>query len=209
VGVRLLVAAVAAVFLAGCEVYAVPNPVICPGERKGLFEFTAVQITANTDGTLLCPFANPADPDYQSGQVLPSFTFVAEICFAASGDGAALCPQVAHAVPNVGTHTGDTIDVGLEGSVSVAGCTCATPQAAAAGGCLCPTTSPSTCSCPVVQRQQFGGSLLPIAGGYSGFSGTIRYTVTPPTIPAGIEPCRCDQPCTYSYNLTATSVGSR
>ena len=42
---RLLLAASAIFLLVGCEVYAVPEPIACPGDRQGTFDFAAVQQT--------------------------------------------------------------------------------------------------------------------------------------------------------------------
>jgi hypothetical protein len=199
---RPILAAAAAVFLSGCEVYAVPSPLPCPGERQGLFDFAAEQVVTAND----CFFAQPANAAYQ---VLGSFGFPATVNFAAEGDGAALCKQVAHALPNLGTHTGVSIDVASEAGLSVGGCTCLTPEAAAAGACLCPPNTPQTCSCPVVQEQRIRGDLVAIPGGFSGFEGVILYTVKPPPLPPLAQPCDCHVTCTYSYALTATTVGTR
>ncbi len=199
---RLLLAAAAAGFLSGCEVYAVPSPLPCPGERQGIFDFAAEQVVNPGD----CFFAQPGSPAYQ---VLGSIAFPATVNFAEVGDGAALCKQEPHALPNLGTHTGPSIDVASEATLSVGGCTCLTPEAAAAGGCLCPPNTPQTCSCPVLQQQRIQGDLVPIPGGYSGFEGTLLYTVTPPPLPPLAQPCDCHVTCTYAYALTATVVGTR
>ena len=197
-----LLAAAAVAFLSGCEVYAVPSPLPCPGERQGIFDFAASQVVSPGD----CFFADPQSNVYQ---VLGSFGFPATINFDAAGDGAALCKQVAHALPNLGTHAGLAIDVASETTLSVGGCTCLTPEAATAGACLCPPNTPQTCSCPVLQQQRIVGSLIPIPGGFSGFEGSILYTVTPPPLPPLVQPCDCHVSCTYSYDLTATTVGTR
>jgi hypothetical protein len=201
VGLRLLAAAAAAVILSACEVYAVPSPLPCPGERQGVFDFAANQVQSPSD----CLFARPG-PSYQ---VLPSFPFTASINFEATGNGAALCKQVAHALPNLGTHAGPSIDVALVTGLSVGGCTCLDPEAAAAGGCVCPTSTPQTCSCPVVQEQRIRGDLLPTTGGFSGFTGTLVYTVSPPPLPPLVAPCDCQVTCSYSYDLGATTVSAR
>jgi hypothetical protein len=199
---RLLLAAISAALLASCEVYAVPNPPDCPGLSQGAFDFAASQVVSPGD----CFFAQPSSSVYQ---VLPSFGFPGVIAFDASGDGAALCKSAAHAVPNVGTHAGDSIDVASVAALSVGGCTCPSPEAAAASGCLCAPNTPTTCSCPVGQEQRIQGSLLPIPGGYAGFDGTIVYTVTPPQLPPGTALCDCHVTCTYSYALAATVSGQR
>jgi hypothetical protein len=199
--VRVLLAGSAAVLLSGCEVYAVPSPLPCPGERQGIFDFVANQVVNPDD----CFFAQPGNAAYQ---VLGSFGFPATVNFDATGDGAALCKQAAHALPNLGTHAGLSIDVALENVLSVGGCTCSTPEAATAGGCLCPPNTPTTCSCPVRQQQRIQGALVPIPSGFSGFEGSILYTVTPPPLPPLDQPCDCHVSCTYAYELTATTVGT-
>ncbi len=207
-GVRLLVAAAAAVLLAGCEVYAVPSPVDCPGVPQATFDFVANQVVSPTD----CFFAQPTNPDGTPNgvyQVSPSFEFPGVVSFAETGDGAALCKSVPHAIPNLGTRSGLSIDVASDAALSVGGCTCPTPQDAAASGCLCAPNTPTTCSCPVGQRQRITGTLTPRPGGFERFDGSILYSVTPPPLPPGTNPCDCHVACTYSYALAGAVTGQR
>jgi hypothetical protein len=218
-------AAVAALLLAGCEVYAVPDPYPCPGVQQGVFDFSGTQIL---DPLPTCYFAQPGSSIYQVNN--PMSSFQGTISF--DGDVAALCVGNAHAAINFGTHgvspDGPTIDVyypdlAVPGGapVSVGGCTCPSAEAVKASGCTCPTASPtSNCSCPVLLRQNTVGTLIPTTKGFSGFTGQMINTVRfrpdlPPELacdclrstPDGTSPVAME--CAYSYAVTATSVGSR
>lgn len=216
-------AATAALLLAGCEVYAVPDPLPCPGVQKGVFDFSGTQIL---DPLPTCYFAQPGSSIYQVNN--PMNPFQGTIAF--DGDAAALCVGNAHAAINVGTHGGTpdapTIDVFYPEfepgtPVSVAGCSCPSAAAVTASGCSCPSSSPtSNCSCPALLRQNTQGALIPRTGGFSGFTGVMINTVK---FRVGLSPdlaCDCLRSgpvgptpaimeCAYSYTLTATSVGSR
>jgi len=204
--VRVLAVAVAALLLCGCEVYAVPSPISCPGNLQGTFDFVADQIANPTD----CSFTQP--PGDPASQVVPQILFVGSISFA---DGttkpgvAALCKSVPHALPSMGEHANLAIRVEQEFPLTVAGCTCPSAKAAVAARCGCPPDSPSTsCSCPVIQEQVIEGNLIPIPGGYSGFNGSLTYYVFPPLDVAPENLCNCQRICSYSYKLAAKTVGA-
>ncbi len=201
---RAPAAAVAALLLAGCEVYAVPSPIPCPGDRQGVFDFAGEQTPSPDD----CFFAQPGNPAYQVNNPI---AFPGTVNFGPGATDAALCITTPHAEPRLGTHSGVDIDVAYVNlTASVGGCTCPTAEAVAAARCLCPPDSPlSGCSCPVFLEERITGSLLPIPGGYSGFQGTQVVTVRPPPGAVPAQPCDCHVTCTYSYALTAKTVGSR
>jgi hypothetical protein len=202
VALRLRLAALGALLACGCEVYAVPSPLPCPGDLQGTFDFAAARIVQPTD----CFFAQSGNP---ANQVTNPIGFPGVISFMPDGTGAALCKSVAHAVPNLGTRSGLTIDVASVEPLSVGGCTCPSADAVTAGNCSCPPNSPlSNCSCPVVQEQRIQGTLVPIPGGFSGFTGVLVYNLKPPgSVPSGT--CDCQVACSYSYDLEATVVGAR
>jgi hypothetical protein len=204
VALRLPLAVLSALLLCSCEVYAVPNPPVCPGVQQGVFDFAAEQVVAPGD----CVFAQPSGGVYQ---VLGSFAFSGAINFDASGNGAALCKSAPHARPNLGTHTGLAIDVAEVFTLTVNGCKCGNAETAAAAKCACPPDSPgSNCSCPVVLEQRITGALSQaVTGVYDGFSGTLLNTVTVEPLPAPTARCDCQDPCSYAYDLAATVVGSR
>ena len=200
---RIRLATLGALLLCGCEVYAVPNPIPCPGDAQASLDFAADQVVLATD----CFFAQPGNPAYQ---VAGSIAFPGVISFMPEGNGAALCRTAPHAVPNLGTHTGLAIDVASVALLSVGACTCPSAAAVTAGNCLCPPNSPlSNCSCPVAQEQRIQGTLQPVPGGFSGFVGSLIYTVTPPPGSVPAEICDCHVTCTYSYALAAKVVGTR
>ncbi|MCX5731505.1 MAG: hypothetical protein NTY18_09170, partial [Deltaproteobacteria bacterium] len=161
------------------------------------------QVVLPTD----CFFARPGNPAYQ---VAGSIAFPGVISFIPGSNGAALCRSAAHAVPNLGTHTGPAIDVASVFTLPVNGCTCPSAAAATASRCGCPADSPTqNCSCQVVHEQRIQGNLIPIAGGYSGFDGILVNTVEPAP---GLDPsqlCDCQKTCSYSYALAAKVVGGR
>jgi hypothetical protein len=212
VGLRLLVAAAAAVLLAGCEVYAVPDPLPCPGDRQGVFEFSGNQVVVPG---ATCFFAVPGDPAYQ---VVNPISFQGTINFGPVSGEAAICVSQPHALPRLGTHqsgvvqgqTVELIDVRYENRTgSVGACSCPSPQAVSDGACLCPPNSLQGCSCPVVVEERIQGALAPAtAGSAQTFTGTQLVTVTPRVGP-GATPCNCLVACTYSYDMAATAVGSR
>jgi hypothetical protein len=204
VGLRLLAAAAAAVFLSACEVYAVPSPLPCPGESQGVFDFAGEQIPSPDD----CFFAQPGNP---ADQVNP-LAFQGTVSFGPGASEAALCISKPHALPRLGTHSGLAVDVAYVNlTASVGGCTCPSQEAVTAGKCLCssPSTPLENCSCPVFIEERVQGSLIASAGGYSGFQGTQVVNVTPPDIPLPAEPCDCQVACSFSYALTAKTVGTR
>ena len=206
---RIAIAAAAAVFLTGCETYAVPGPLPCPGERQGVFDFSATQVPNAND----CFFAQPGNP---ANQVLGSFVFQAAVNFgpAELPDNAAVCIQAAHAVPREGVHTGlqdPLIDVAYSNLTgSVVACTCPSEAAVTAGRCSCPPNDPLTnCSCPVIVVEQITGTLAGSPGAYTGFTGKQTVSVRPLVDPLPGPVCDCLQVCSYSYDLTAKTVGSR
>jgi len=212
VALRLLAAVVSALFLCGCEVYAVPNPITCPDVRQGTFNFVGQQILSPDD----CFFAQPGNPYYQ---VSASRTFAATISFVPGGDKAVLCVAASHAVPNEGIYFVNTldqheIDVMSPFVLPVNGCTCPSAEAATASGCGCPASSPtSNCQCLVLHEQRIQGVLqeYPQAtpAGFSGFDGVLVNTVRPPPNADPAQLCNCQKTCSYSYDLAATAVGSR
>jgi hypothetical protein len=206
VGVRLLLAAAAAVFLTGCEVYAVPDPLPCPGERQGIFDFAGDQILSPSD----CFFAQPGNPAYQVNNPI---AFQGTVNFGPGASEAAVCISAPHAAPRLGTRSDLAVDVAyVNFTGSVGGCSCPSQAAADAGKCLCQpgSTTPITgCSCPVIIEERIQGSLIPVAGGFSGFEGSETVSVRPPPGAVPAQPCDCHVACTYSYTLTARTVGTR
>jgi hypothetical protein len=205
-GVRALAAA-AAVVLCGCEVYAVPSPLPCPGDRQGVFDFAGDQILSPTD----CFFAQPGNAAYQVNNPI---AFQGTVSFGPGTSEAAVCISAPHAVPRLGTHSGLDVDVEyVNFTGSVGGCTCPDQAAANAGKCLCPPASgtPITgCSCPVIISERIQGSLLPIPGGFSGFDGSQKVSVSPPPgLVLPTRPCDCQETCFYAYTLAAKTVGAR
>jgi hypothetical protein len=207
-GVRLLAASAAALLLCGCEVYAVPSPLPCPGERQGVFDFAGDQVLTPTD----CFFAQPGNPSYQ---VRSSIAFQGSVSFGPGASDAAVCISAPHAVPRLGTHTGPDLDVeyvNLTGSVG--GCTCPSQAAADAGRCIaCQATSGpqvTGCSCPVIISERIQGALFPFPGELSGFDGSQKVSVIPPPgLVLPDPPCDCQATCFYAYTLNAKTVGSR
>lgn len=206
---RIPAAAAAALLLMGCEVYAVPAPEPCPGDRQGTFDFSGTQVVNPTD----CFFAQPttttgaANPAYQ---VLSSFGFPGTVNFGPGASDAAVCITVPHAMPRLGTHAGASLDVAYTNYTgSVGACTCPTQEAATAGRCVCPPNTPlQNCSCPVFVTERIVGDLAPIPGGYSGFDGQQIVSVRPAVTVPG-TPCDCQVACTYAYTLTAAVTGAR
>ena len=214
-------AAAAALLLAGCEVYAVPDPYPCPGTPLGVFDFSGTQIL---EPLPTCYFAQPGSSTYQVNNPMNSF----QGTIASEGAAAALCVGNAHAAISLGTRGGPDkppdplrIDVYYETDLSVAGCTCPSPAAVKASVCTCPTSSPtSNCSCLLHLQQYTTGLLIEATGrpGYSGFGGSMINTVSVPSFVPPALACDCLRSsatgtaalsCSYSYQLTATSVGTR
>jgi len=203
VALRLSLFALGSLLLSACEIYAVPNPIVCPDVRQGNFDFVGNRVVLPTD----CFFAQPSNA---ANQVRNPIAFNGTISFIPGGNEAALCIGAAHAVPNLGTHTDLTIDVAYVTVLSVGGCTCPSADAVTAGNCSCPPNTPlSNCSCPALLEQRTQGALQPIPGGFSGFTGVQKNTVTPPPGPTPPDVCDCLAPCSYSYDLAAKLVGGR
>jgi hypothetical protein len=202
VDVRPTLGTIAALLLCGCEVYAVPGPEPCPGDRLGTFDFAETQVLSASD----CFFAQPSNPAYQ---VVNPIQFPGTVNFGPGAADAAICVTVPHAMPRLGIHTGNHVTVQYTNRTgSVGGCTCATQQAVDAGRCLCPPNTLENCSCPVIVTEAIDGDLVPAAGGYSAFNGTQTVTVTSP-FTSTVPPCDCQAGCTYTYTVTASSTGSR
>jgi hypothetical protein len=203
VALRLPVTALCALLISGCEIYAVPDPIVCPDVRQGTFDFAGDRVVLPTD----CFFAQPGNAAIQVNNPI---AFAATISFLPGGNDAALCVGAPHAVPNLGTHADLTIDVVYETVLNLGGCTCPSQAAVTAGNCTCPTSSPlSNCSCPARLEQRTQGALQPIPGGFSGFTGVQKNTVTPPPGPVPPDICNCQETCSYSYKLAAKAVGTR
>ncbi|HVP68723.1 MAG TPA: hypothetical protein VMT17_15830 [Anaeromyxobacteraceae bacterium] len=170
---------------AGCEVYAVPAALVCPGQRQATFSFRGVQ-QANA-----CSFASQASP---------SVNFVGTLAYATDGGSdACLSQNQPHARLNLGTHTGDSIAVG---SVDVGG---------AVSGCSCPVTIAQRIEGDVLRGD--GGSYVAFDGGL--FTDVSALSVdggsASGTCPCGSivdGGCSCELPCTIPYELSAQVVDS-
>lgn len=222
---RLLVAAASALLLCGCEVYAVPDPPPCPGERQGVFDWGATLVVTPPSN---CFFAQPASPVFQ---VKGSFTFQGAVNFGVGDDKAYVCPSLAHAVPREGIRfppdpvTGDVqIRVSYTNrSGSVGGYTCPSQLVADASQCLCPSNTLENCSCPVIVTETIDGLLTPVdparpAAGFQGFVGTqavdVQMIAAVPSNPCRYvdpdpSPPTWPDPCAYAYDLEANLVGAR
>jgi len=214
--VRLLLAAAAAVFLCGCEVYAVPNPPPCPGTRQGIFDWGGTLIV---DPLSSCFFAQPGQPALQ---VNTQIAFQGAVNFALESDKAWVCVERAHAEPRVGTYFPGPPGTGLLGisveytnrSGSVGGYTCPSQEAADDSKCVCPPNDLSACSCPVIITESIGGFLTQKdpsdpKKGFSSFAGEQLVIVKPPDGPVPVKPCSARVVCSFSYSLDATEVGAR
>ncbi len=155
--------------LAGCEVYSVPAPVECPGTTVGRFTL-ALQYA---DAGSTCPpvVANTA------------FSVTATLTWQPDG-GAAICLDRPHAVPFLGTHTGDDVLVGN----------------------LDPAATVPPCTCPVVVVNEIDGHVVRNAdGGFADFASRWRSTLAPPdggATDAGQDGggiCGCGLPCQVLY----------
>jgi len=199
---RLPVAALCALLLSACEIYAVPNPIVCPDVQQGTFDFAGNRVVLAND----CFFAQPGS----ANQVTNPIAFTGTISFIPGGNEANLCIAAPHAVVNKGTRTDLAIDVASPLTLTVNVCTCPSAEAATASRCGCPVSTPTlNCSCPVVHEQRIQGVLQPIPGGYSGFDGTLVDTVQPPPELDPSQLCDCQKTCSYSYKLAAKAVGAR
>ncbi len=206
-------ALLAAFALAGCEVYAVPSPLSCPGDRIGTFNFAGDEIlpvVVPPAGTG-CFFADPTNPANQAAQ---SIAFTGSFYFGqpATPQPAALCINAPHALPRIGTVAPDgTIDVSyVNVGASIGGCTCPSTEAVTAGRCACPPNTPTSgCSCPVVITETIRGALQRNGQGIlTGFTGTQAVSVTPPPGVVAGAVCDCQVACDFAYDLAATVVGA-
>jgi hypothetical protein len=176
----------AALLLAGCEVYSGPKPAGCPGAKVATFNFTAcIAVGGLTDGGpscdgggSTCPFGPPA-----GGAVLNPASFTASLYWDPGGSAAALCIDQPHAEPHLGTHDGDAfdasyLDVGALVTVD--------------GG-----------SCAVNVLETISGEVLRSDGGaVTGLVGELRNDVS---LAGGESPdggtADCGLPCTIRYRL--------
>lgn len=196
------IALAATLLLTGCEIYAEPAPISCPGRSQGSFQF---QGTIATNG---CAWA--------SGQYNDTLAFPGSIHFdAAPSQLAWLCVEAPHAVPRAGTYAVAlpgpppvySIDVRYVAYGAVVGnCTCPSEQARVAGGCTCPPGSLTSCSCPVVVTERVTGDMQQLAGGMR-FAGTQTVTADPPPSPAPVGAgCDCQTSCSFSYTLSGVPL---
>jgi hypothetical protein len=147
------------------------------------------------------------------------------------GGVAALCVANPHAAISVGTHGVPPEEpwinvfypdpgLALGTPVSVAGCNCPSTAAVKASACTCPPSSPtSNCSCTVLLIQNIVGTLISGSKGFTAFQGKMLNTVgfaanLPPELAcdclkSGPDDTTNPTVCSYSYQLTATSVGAR
>ncbi len=210
---RAALALFAALALAGCEVYAVPSPVTCPGDRIGTFNFAGVQVVPlDPPPPAGCFFADPASPVYQAKNPI-NFSGSFYVGAPATPRPAALCIGAPHAEPRIGTLADDgTFTVAYVNlSTSIGGCTCPTAEAVSAGRCVCPPNTPlSGCSCPVFTTETIQGQIQYDSRGFPAtFTGTQAVAVAPP--PGSPDPsaaCDCQVPCSFTYDLSATVVGA-
>jgi len=210
--VKKALPALAALALAGCEVYAVPSPVDCPGARVGTFDVAGDQVLPlDPPPPAGCFFADPSSASYQVKQTL--FFNGSLYVGGPATTAAALCIGAPHAAPRIGTIADDgtfTVSyVNLTGSI--AGCTCPSSEAVTAGRCACPVNSQLTgCSCPAVIQETIRGLLQHDSQGVlTGFAGSQTVDVSPPPgVPSGTPVCDCQVACSFSYSLAATTVGA-
>ena len=123
---RLPVAALGALLLSACEIYAVPDPIVCPDVRQGTFDFAGDRDVLASD----CFFAQPGNA---ANQVNNPIAFNGTISFIPGGNKAALCIGAPHAASNLGTYTGLAINVVFETVINLGGCTCPSAAAVTAG----------------------------------------------------------------------------
>ena len=182
---RALLAA-CALASAGCEVYAVPAPLVCPGTRVATFSFVGSQLPN------ACSFAV---------QALPSPAFTGTIAYASDGGvDACLSQDQPHARLNLGTHSGDFLDVA---SVDLG---------AGLSGCTCPTNIAQRIQGDVLRGD--GGSPVSFDGGlFTDVSaalpdgGTLQGDCACGTVESD-GGCSCSLPCTIPYELSAKVVDS-
>jgi hypothetical protein len=171
-----LVPLAAAALLAGCELYAVPDPFPCQGTKAA---------TLNFSGTLR---PNTCLAEVAQGANTSLFPFTGTLYLEADG-GARLCREQPHAVPLVGTHAGDAVDVSHRNE----------------GGLI------QACTCALEVVETLRGSILRADGGPpTGFDGGLTSAVgpfvpgggSPPTTPDG-GVCNCQLPCALEYDVAA------
>jgi len=152
--------------LAGCEVYSVPDPVECPGTKVGGF----VLALQYSDAGSTCPPVG-ANPALQGA---------ATLSWQPDG-GAAICLDRRHAVPFLGTHTGDHV---LVRNVD-------------------PAAPVSRCSCLVSVVTEIEGDIVRDAdGGYADFTARWRDVLDVGSADAGVQDggvCGCGLPCQILY----------
>ena len=162
---RSILAAALALALAGCTVYSSPKPVACPGTLVATLRFSSpIDLPGST-----CAFAG--DSNVTKQQV----GFTGEIFWDPSGTDAAICIPEPHAVPHVGTLTGDQLNVTFVNF----------------------GTAIPTCSCPVVITETIAGTLQLQGTEVTGFTGTMIDQVD--ADPDVSTPCGCVLPCVISY----------
>lgn len=153
--------------LAGCEVYSVPDTVECPGTQVGGF----VLALQYSDAGSTCPTRVPVNPPFQ---------VTATLSWQPDG-GAAICLDRRHAVPFLGTHTGDHVLVSH----------------------VDPDAPVSGCSCLVSVVTEIEGDVVRDAdGGYAGFTSRWRDLLDVGSADAGILDggvCGCGLPCQILY----------
>jgi hypothetical protein len=178
----------AALLLAGCEVYSGPKPAGCPGTKVATFNFTACIADGGVlsdggpvcdGGGSTCPFGPPA-----GGAVLNPASFTASLYWDPGGSAAALCIDQPHAEPHLGTHDGDAFDASYQdvgALVTVDGGSCAVNVL-------------ETISGEVVRSD--GGAVTGLA------HGELRNDVSPADggLPDG-GVTDCGLPCTIRYQL--------
>lgn len=153
--------------LAGCEVYSVPDVVECPGTKVGGF----VLALKYSDAGSTCPNVG-ANPAIQ----------VAATLSRQPDGGAAICLDRRHAVPFLGTQTGDHV---LVRNVD--------PDAPVSG-----------CGCPVSVVTEIEGDVVRDAdGGYADFvTAQWRDLLDVGSADAGVQDggvCGCGLPCQILY----------
>lgn len=171
---RSILAAAAALALAGCTVYSSPKPVQCGGTKVATLRFSG-PITATT-----CPFAT------NSGVVHDPVGFTGEVYWDPAGTAAAICIPEPHAEPHIGTHTGYSLSVtNVNIGPVIPGCSTS---------CLVENTE------TIAGTLQFQGAE---ATGFTGtLTNTVRPSplVAPPT-PGD---CGCGLPCVITYDLAGS-----
>jgi len=153
--------------LAGCEVYSVPSPPTCPGTKVGGF----VLALKYSDAGSTCPPNVGVNPSIQAS---------ATLSWQPDG-GAAICLDRSHAVPFLGTHTGDHVLVSnVDPDAPVSGCTCLVS----------------------VVTEIEGDVVRDTDGGFADFTARWRDTLAPSdggavTPDGGV--CGCGLPCQIQY----------